>query len=154
MGSSPRRSPPSATRGPKHLKILQWNAEGIQNKKMSLNERLKKEDIDIACIQETHLKDALRLHIRGYEVIRKDRKDRIKGGVAILVRNSIPYQELQVDTGNEAEIHGVVLTVGQEKIIFFNEYCPVDKDLSLSRIETSETNCLVVGDFNSHSEAW
>ena len=61
---------------------------------------------------------------------------------------------MQVDTGNEAEIHGVVLTVGQEKIKMFNEYCPVDKDLSLSRIETSETNCLVVGDFNSHSEAW
>ena len=75
LGSPPRRSPPSATRGPKHLKILQWNAEGILNKKMSLNERLKKEDIDIACIQETHLKDALRLNIRGYEVIRTDRKD-------------------------------------------------------------------------------
>lgn len=154
LGSPPRRSPPSATRGQTCLKIMHWNAEGIQNKKMSLNERLRQENIDIACIQETHLKEALRLNIRGYEVIRKDRTDRIKGGVAILVRNSIPYQELQVDTGNEAEIHGVVLTVGQDKIRIFNEYCPVDKDLSLSRIETSETNCLVVGDFNSHSEAW
>ena len=33
LGSPPRRSPPSATRGQTCLKIMHWNAEGIQNKK-------------------------------------------------------------------------------------------------------------------------
>ena len=33
------------------LNILQWNAEGIYNKKVALTARLLEEKIDIACIQ-------------------------------------------------------------------------------------------------------
>ena len=82
------------------LNILHWNAEGIQNKKATLAERLKQEDIDVACIQETHLKENLRFNMRGYQVVRQDRTDRIKGGVLILIKNSLPYQEIIVDTEN------------------------------------------------------
>ena len=88
------------------LNILHWNAEGIQNKKATLAERLRKEDIDVACIQETHLKENLRFNMRGYQVVRQDRTDRIKGGVLILIKNSLPYQEIIVDTENQAEIQG------------------------------------------------
>ena len=56
---------PRHTRGPKsntteynkantQLKIMQWNAEVIR-KKTELEHILKKENIDICCIQETHL---------------------------------------------------------------------------------------------------
>ena len=135
------------------LNILQWNAEGIQNKKTSLAERLKKEDVHIACIQETHLKEQIRLNIRGYQVVRQDRKDRIKGGVAILVKNSLPFQDLNIETENQAEIQGIKVKVGREEITIYNEYCPVDRNLSLNAMTVSE-NCLIVGDFNSHSEAW
>ena len=142
-----------STRG--HLvNILHWNAEGIQNKKAALSERLRQLDIDIACIQETHLKDNIRLNIRGYQVIRQDRTDRIKGGIMILIKNSIPFQDLSVETDNQAEIQKVKVTLGNEILTIYNEYCPVDKTLSLEKIEVEETNCIVVGDFNSHSEAW
>ena len=49
------------------LNILQWNAEEIYSKKLLLTARLHSEDIDIACIQETHLTDKMRFNIRGYE---------------------------------------------------------------------------------------
>ena len=136
------------------LNILHWNAEGIQNKKATLAERLKQEDIDVACIQETHLKENLRLSMRGYQVVRQDRTDRIKGGVLILIKNSLPYQEIIVDTENQAEIQGIRVIMGNETLTIFNEYCPVDRSLSLGKMEIGETSCIVVGDFNSHSEAW
>ena len=77
-GSPPRRSPPSATVGqPETLKgnrnrrgrklthkmkpdkplvVMHWNAEGVFNKKDELQNMLRSKDVDICCIQETHLK--------------------------------------------------------------------------------------------------
>ena len=76
------------------LNILQWNAEGVFKKKLELVERMNKENIDIACIQETHLNPAHRFQVRGYECFRSDRIERHKGGVLILVRNSINAEQL------------------------------------------------------------
>ena len=67
------------------LNILQWNAEGVFNNKVPLTERLHKEDVDVACIQETHLNTNHRFSIRGYQTFRLDREGRHKGGVLILV---------------------------------------------------------------------
>ena len=103
------------------VNILHWNAEGIQNKKAALSERLKQQDIDIACIQETHLKENIRLNIRGYQIIRQDRNDRIKGGIMILVKNCIPYQDFSVETDSQAEIQKVKVTLGDEILTIYNE---------------------------------
>nr|KAG5695650.1 hypothetical protein BaRGS_029140 [Batillaria attramentaria] len=85
--------------------------------------------------------------MRGYQVFRRDSDGRSKGGVAILVKNSIPILEL-------AEIHGVNIIVDNQQLRIFNVYCPPDRDLSLELIQTQDSKCLVVGDFNNYSEAW
>ena len=150
-GPSPQRGPPSATGGhltspcparrrgarvratdrnetptPKSIN-LQWNAEGIYKKKIALSERLYQEDIDVACLQETHLKDNQRFTMRGDRVFRHDRDGRIKGGVAILVlkkyfKKTIPAQELTVSTNNQAEIHGINIIVNDKQHRIFNVY--------------------------------
>ena len=106
------------------LNILQWNAEGVFNKKVPLTERLHKEDVDVACIQETHLNTNHRFSIRGYQTFRLDREGRHKGGVLILVRNNIAASDFKVDTNQQAEIHGVKITVDNSAINIFNLYCP------------------------------
>ena len=136
------------------LNVLQWNAEGVFNKKVPLTERLHKEDVDVACIQETHLNTNHRFSIRGYQTFRLDREGRHKGGVLILVRNNIAASDFKVDTNQQAEIHGVKITVDNSAINIFNLYCPPDKDLSLQHIQVPSQNCLAVGDFNSHSTSW
>lgn len=177
-GPQPRRGPPLVTGGPltsswttrgrgvgervtgrdeahpRHVNIVHWNAEGVYNKKVALTERLKQEDIDIFCMQETHLKDTQRFGIRGYQVFRLDRVGRTKGGTAILVRNSIPAQEIVVNTANQSEIHGVTVSIDNMQLRIFNAYCPQDKELSLESMEILDNQCLIVGDFNSHSETW
>ena len=106
-GPTPQRGPPNTTGGhlplccgvkaqgnrvrtidqtPRTLNILQWNAKGVQNKKVSLTNRLPQDKIDVACIQEIHLNAHHRFSIRGYQVMRYDREGH-KGGVLILIRN-------------------------------------------------------------------
>ncbi|PVD27236.1 hypothetical protein C0Q70_12391 [Pomacea canaliculata] len=136
------------------LNILQWNAEGVYNKKLALTERLHAEKIDVACIQETHLNPNHRFTIRGYQTFRMDREGRHKGGVLILVKNNIPARDFQVDTNQQAEINGVKITVDSTVLTIFNLYCPPDKELSLQTLDIPAENCLAVGDFNSHSTCW
>ena len=134
------------------LNVLQWNAEGIYNKKLPLTERLHQEQIDVACIQETHLNPnpTHRFRIRGYQTFRIDREGKHKGGVLILVKNNISATEIQINTGQQAEIHGINAVVNNSKITIYNFYCPQDKNLSLQSMDLPPENCLVAGDFNSH----
>ena len=91
---SPQRGPPSATgargRGatvsatdrnetPRSINILRWNAKGIYNKNIAFSERHYREDINVACLQETHLKDNQLVTMRGYQVFWHDREGRTKG---------------------------------------------------------------------------
>ena len=46
------------------LVFAQWNAEGLRHKKPELQEFLRREHVDIICIQETHLADAHRFFVR------------------------------------------------------------------------------------------
>ena len=117
-GSMSQRSPPSATGGPfvlscglkgqarkatgrrpskvketPDINIMQWNAEGVTNKKEELQQFLHKNSINICCIQETHLQEGKQFKIRGYQVFLNGRKGRSKGGVMTLVRNNINATE-------------------------------------------------------------
>ena len=117
-------------------------------------ERLRAEDIDIACLQETHLNPNHRFIVRGYRTFRMDREGRHEGGILTLVRNDFPATGFQVDTNHQAEIQGVRVTVDGSDITIFNLYCPPDKELSLQFLDIPSEDCLVVGDFNSHSPSW
>ena len=122
----------------------------MMKKKLGLAERLHKENIDIACLQETHLNVNHRFLVRGYETFRLDREDRHKGGVLILVRTTIIAQELRVNTNQLAEIIGIDIKLHDRTIRIYNVYCP----LALTCMNVTDNNCLVLGDFNSHSERW
>ena len=45
--------------------------------------------INICCIQESHLKESMSFTVRGYQTFRSDRSGRTKGGVVTLVGNNI-----------------------------------------------------------------
>ena len=109
-GSYATGTTPSASK----LKILQWNAEGIQHKKIALTNILHTDKIDIACTQETHLTDKIRFTIRGYQSFRKDRKERHKGGIITLIKNNIAANE--IETEDTLEIQGIKLKKNHTEI--------------------------------------
>ena len=139
----------------KPLNILQWNAEGLYRKTVTLKQRLQAENIHVACIQETHLNPDTRMpSIRGYTPFRMDREGH-KGGVLILVKNNIVVTEdFKIATNKQAEIHGVKIKINDREICIFNIYCPQDKALNLHAMEIPSENCIVLGDLNSHSTSW
>ena len=60
------------------LNIMHCNAEGVSPKPDALTPFLRKHNIDIRCIQKTHLKKETSFEIKGYQCIRKDREGRRK----------------------------------------------------------------------------
>ena len=173
----PQRSPPSATGGPfvspcgargrarratgrkptrkeeSALKVMHWNAEGVDNKKVELEHFLDKNNINVCCIQETHLKEGKDFKIRGYQVFRSDRQERRKGGILTLVRNNISAKEVERNM-EEAEYLTVKLTSRNTTCNIVNYYCPDNKKMSLDKIQVSESGFLITGDFNSRSQSW
>ena len=132
---------------------MHWNAESIKNKKTELEHILHEENINICCIQETHLQSNKYFKVRGYQCIRSDRTDRSKGGVLTLVRNII--NACLIDTHMEDSEYQVMdIKADDVDIQLVNFYCPNDKPLSLDTISTEVSNFIIVGDFNSHSQSW
>ena len=159
-GSEPQRNPPAATGGPfvspcgargrarratgrkttrkevPPVTIMQWNAEGVSNKKTELEHFLHKNNINVCCIQETHLKEEKEFKVRGYQMFRSDRQERRKGGVLTLVRNNINANEIERNM-EEAEYLAVKMTTGKNEYTIVNYYCPDNKKLSLDKIQVS-----------------
>ena len=146
-GISPHKSKPKERVS---LKVMHWNAEGVAGKIDALEVFLHENKVDVCCIQETHLTVEKNFKIRGYQKpFRNDRIGRKKGGVMTLVRNGIQAIETQKFTG-EAEYLNLKLATKKESFNLVNYYCPDDKRLSLDTVETSSSNFLIAGDFNSH----
>ena len=58
--------------------------------KTELEHRMNKDNIDICCIQATHLQKDKTLKVRGYQCFRTDRGgDRRKGGIITLIKSNI-----------------------------------------------------------------
>ena len=132
---------------------MHWNADGVANKKDILGNLLQEENVNVCCIQETHLKEGNEFKVRGYQCIRHDRTDRRKGGVLTLIRNNISVTEKQVHMEG-AEYHKIKIKVHDSDLEILNYYCPNDRPLSLDTVEVPTTNFIAVGDFNSHSQSW
>lgn len=77
------------------ITICSWNANGIRDRVAGLIEFLCKLNIGIILINKTKLNKNDRLKIKGYNCIRKERQNRA-GGVAVLVRKDISYQEINL----------------------------------------------------------
>ena len=74
-------------------------------------------------------------------------------GVLTLDRNNI--KACLIDTHMEdSEYQVLEIKADAADIQLVNFYFPNDKPLSLDTISTEVSNCIIVGDFNSHSQSW
>nr|KAG5709634.1 hypothetical protein BaRGS_001684 [Batillaria attramentaria] len=135
------------------LVFVQWNADGLRKKKPELQEFLKKEKVDIICIQETHLTDAHRFSIRGYQLFRHDRIHRSKGGILTLIRNKIPAIEIGRSSG-DCEFLAIKIVLREREFTIINFYSPNDRELQLNTLPLTDQNLMILGDFNAHSPSW
>ncbi|KAK7101444.1 hypothetical protein V1264_019826 [Littorina saxatilis] len=136
------------------LRIMHWNAEGVRQKKLELQQFLKSQQIDICCIQETHLNSSHRFSVRGYETHRFDRENRPKGGVLTLVKTNLSSIEVQRSEDADMEFITVKLILPERNLTICNLYSPPNKMMQLHCLRPGTEDWIVVGDFNSHSPSW
>ena len=168
-GPQPQRGPPPATgvSDPEHVackgqsrstgynfNICHWNAEGVRTKKFELQTFLKTHNIDVCCIQETHLSPNHRFSVRGFETFRRDREHGPKGGLLILVKNIYPAAEIHRSRDEDTEVLGIKLILEGNPLSIYNLYSPPPKALRLHAIQPEEERWIIMGDFNSHSPSW
>ena len=143
----------SRATGHQTLRIMHWNAEGVRQKKLELQQFLKTQKIDVCCIQETHLNNTHRFSIRGYEIHRVDWADRPKGGVLTPVKTSIPSTEVQRSEKSDMEYITVKLILPVRNLTC-NLYSPPSRAINLQILQPNSEDWMIVGDFNSHSPSW
>ena len=168
-GPQPQRGPPPATgvSDPEHVagkgqsratgynfNICHWNAEGVRTKKLELQTFLKTHNIDVCCIQETHLSPNHRFSVRGFDSFRRDREHGPKGGLLILVKNIYPAAEIHRSGDEDTEVLGIKLILEGNPLSIYNLYSPPPKALRLHAIQPEEERWIIMGDFNSHSPSW
>ena len=146
---------------------MQWNANGIGNKKAELREFMRERGVHVALLQESKLRAGSRTpSFPGYTTLRVDRPGGAGGGglLAIISReipftNSTPLTLASLPVDVTREVQTITLRVTGEDISLTNVYipptasCPPGYSIDLPRLSASSRR-LVVGDFNAHSPTW
>ena len=122
--------------------------------KLELQVFLKEGNIDICCIQETHLNSSHRFSVRGYEIFIRERKDRPKGGILTLVKNTHAPAEVYRSEDEETEVLGIKLLLDKNLLTIHNLYSPPNKQLRPQVFQPDTDRWIIMVDFNSHSRSW
>ena len=126
----------------------------LMRKKIELEHRMNTYNIDICCIQETHLQKDKTFKVRGYQCFRTDRGgDRRKGGIIILIKSNMNAHESS-STNDGVEQHIVTVKTLKTEILLVNYDCPNNVNLELHNIHVRDNNFIIMGDFKSHSQRW
>ena len=113
---------------------------------------------EILCINETRLDNSIcdtEIEIAGYEIVRKDRNR--NGGVAIYLRNNIPYVERGDLTPVNVEAICVEIKKPKSKSVLISTwYCPPESKIDLfdrfekfvQEIDNENKGMIITGDFD------
>jgi len=151
-----QKSEPKSTGLKRPLRILQWNAEGLNPKISELRCFLDEYKIDVALIQETQLmKKSATPIIKGYAAVRGDRKgaEYPGGGLLTYIKENVVFKSNGHCQRDAIELLSVsVKTTSRKWLTINNLYIP-NGTMDLSWIPVKD-NTIFAGDFNGHSQIW
>ena len=118
---------------------------------------LKKKDLYICCLQETHLKtrDTYRLKVKGWKKIFQSNRDQKKAGVAIFISDKLDFKIKAMKRDKEGHYIMNKGSTHEEDIAIINIYAPtVGAPQYVRQMLTSmkgeiNNNTIIVGDFNT-----
>ena len=129
-----------------------------------LQELIQSGSYDIVCICETWLNDSVLSSelLHGYSVFRRDRVEKVGGGVLVAVKANLHATRRLDLERNEIELVVVELNnMNSKSVILYTFYRPPDSGpevihhLNSSLQDTSEPSCVVLaGDFNLPALYW
>ena len=124
------------------LKLAHINIRSCRNKEVEMSLFLKENDIDILSFNETWLKSNFKLDIPNYTIARRDRLKRQGGGVAILVRNDIKFDiiDLCSSINTDNEVITILLKNSQDSISISTIYIPPAFTISTTLLDNIKRN--------------
>ena len=92
--------------------------------------------------------------VRGYQCFRTDRGgDRRKGGIITLIKSNINAY-MSSSSKDEPEQYTVTVKTLKRKILLVKYYGPNNANLAPHNIHVRDSNFIIMGEFNSHSQGW
>ncbi|KAF4527282.1 hypothetical protein B566_EDAN007003 [Ephemera danica] len=147
-----------------HCNIAFWNARGLTNKKISTEDFLFSQNIDIFGISETKFKYLTNQVYKHYNLIHSSNLNG-QAGIAFLVRRNLSFQTIDINVCS-ATLNAMVITVNINSLIltiiliYSAPTAPLTLNnlnniLTKSRFQSSYSNKLIIGgDFNAHHTLW
>lgn len=139
-----------------NLKMISWNIRGMNSpqKRRKVFQYLKKQNADVICLQETHIKEKdirlLENRRLGKEFISANSKK--KNGVVMYINNRFNVKKLLEDT--EGRYIGLEVTFPSGKYMIIGLYAPLDKKeqfydkLNKDMCKFSYEKTIIMGDWN------
>lgn len=134
--------------------LLQWNCRSLISKKSDFIYLLNRFEPFVFALAETWLKPTNTFKVSGYHSVRDDRPDGY-GGVAIFIKNTISFTSVSLPVHSD-ELSIVAVSVNNMCIVSL--YIPRPSVTIFNEVNQILTclpkPCLILGDFNSHHQAW
>ena len=135
------------------LRILQWNCQGLRNKRDNLQEALVRDNLDILLLQDTRVNENFSWRLTGYSTYISP-NDGDRSGCMIVVKNSIPHHRITnpIMNGIEVETMAVHLKLANMDLQVYNIYRKHQQTLDVEELFTHASGqpCLIAGDMNAH----
>ncbi|GBP83141.1 RNA-directed DNA polymerase from mobile element jockey [Eumeta japonica] len=151
---------PAGRLKPKNVTLLSFNARGLTNNMVKLDQCTKEYGIDIVLVQETLLKPnrPKSCTLTGYVQLHTDRTDAPLGGTAIYYKRSLQCCPIDLPTLSNIEATGCRLAMtGHRTLVIVSIYLSPSKKLLRSDIEALLTlgdAVILFGDFNCKHTDW
>lgn len=149
----------------RNLKFVQHNITSIRpsDTRKALKNFLSINNIDIALLQEIWIKPNEEYKFNGYKFVKLSRQNGY-GGVGILVRNEITFQEFALPDLNPLETIAIKTLNTENQILIISIYIPPppvrNQDIKeplkklIELIEQTKLPTIFAGDFNAHNQIW
>ena len=138
--------------------FIQWNVRSINSNREELNILLSDFNPDVVCLQETKLKADSTIDFKHYSTYHRSGNDingTIHGGTAILVKSTLPHQQITLRTSLQAV---AIRATCFKTITVCSIYLPPSLKWTKADIEDLlnqlPSPVLLLGDFNAHSRSW
>lgn len=152
------------------LKIISINVNSIvtNQRRLSLANMLKANNPDIVFLSETKLKVNHVINFQEYIMIRNDRKNRMGGGTAILIKRNIEFKKVNIQLQQcESLIEYTIIKIkikANTHLILIAVYAPCgnqkefipELDLLFQRLqlEKEQNYYIIAGDLNAKHTSW
>lgn len=143
----------------KELTVLQWNCRSIKANKLSLIKYISINPVDVIVLSETWLQENDTFDIRGFNNIRRDRRDG-KAGVAIFISHKITFSEINLSNNFSGNIMACAVHLNSPyNINIMSVYKPPNSQATYQDWQNlfqqcNQSECIICGDFNIHSLSW